>query len=53
MYKKYLGLCKWGFTISGNENEAEIENGSHGYDKSGIRPRHGYKYTIYEMCLSI
>ena len=31
----------------------KIKNRSHRYDTNRPRPRHGHKYTKYEMCSSI
>ena len=31
----------------------KMKNGSHRYDINRPRPKHGYKYTKYKMCLSI
>ena len=31
----------------------KMRNRSHRYDINRPRPRHGYKYTKYEMCFSI
>ena len=31
----------------------KIKNTSHRYDINSPTPRHGHKYTKYEMCLSI
>ena len=30
-----------------------MKNRSHRYDINRPRPRHGYKYTKYKMCLSV
>ena len=31
----------------------KMKNRSNGYDITRPRPRHGHKYTIYKMCLSL
>ena len=31
----------------------KMKNRSHGYDMTRPSPRHGHKYTIYKMCLSL
>ena len=51
MYKK-VRLFKRGYLINDNKNEAENEK-LITYDKTRPRSRHGHKYTIYKMCLSL
>ena len=31
----------------------KMKNRSHRYETNRLRPRHGHKYTICKMCLSI
>ena len=49
MYKKQVCLFEWGYVVNDNEMRLKVKNRSHRYNINKPEPKHGHKYTKYEM----